>query len=187
MIAPGPGIGESRDDTSLGDRIRKGDRTAENELVTFYSSRVFAVAVVRVHDRQAALELVDDVLMATVTALRVGSVRDTSHLGAFIHGTALNVIHNYLRVRSRIRRTEAVDEEPNTPDLADACERDSDLQELCSCVARLRPGDGRVLSMTLLEGLSPGEIATRLSLSVAVIRQRKSRALKRLKVLLIRH
>jgi RNA polymerase sigma factor (sigma-70 family) len=187
VIAPGPGIGETRDDTSLGDRIREGDRTAENELVTFYSSRVFAVAVVRVHDRQAALELVDDALMATVTALRTGSVRDVSHLGAFIHGTALNVIHNYLRDRSRSRRTESVHDEPTTPDLAVACERDSDLQQLRGFVARLRPGDGLVLSMTLLEGLTPGEIAARLGLSVAVVRQRKSRALKRLKVLLIAH
>jgi RNA polymerase sigma factor (sigma-70 family) len=187
VIAPESGIGEARDDTSLGDRIRKGDRSAENDLVTFYSSRVFAVAIVRVHDRQATLELVDDVLMATVTALRVGSVRDTSHLGAFIHGTALNVIHNYLRIRSRTRRTEAVDEEPNTPDLADACERDSDMRRLRSFIARLRPGDRRVLSMTLLEGLTPGEIAARLRLPVALVRQRKSRALSRLKVLLIAH
>jgi RNA polymerase sigma-70 factor (ECF subfamily) len=170
----------------LGERIRHGDRAAENELVGLYSGRVLAMAMVRVRDREAARELVDDVMMAAVTALRRGTVHDTARLGAFIHGTSLNLVHNYLRARGRMPRVDGSGEEPTTPDLAEACEKDSDMQALRACVERLPKQDQQVLFMSLTEGLKPGEIATRLGLSAGVVRQQKSRALKRLKEMLDR-
>lgn len=184
MIAPESETGGVADDTVLGERIRRGDRAAENELVGLYSGRVLAMAMVRVRDREAARELVDDVMMATVTALRRGTVHDTSRLGAFIHGTALNLVHGHLRARGRMQRDDGSGEEPRTPDLADACEKDSDMESLRACVARLPEQDQLVLFMSLTEGLKPGEIATRLDLSPEVVRQQKSRALKRLKEML---
>lgn len=186
MIAPDSVIQGNSDDTALSERIRQGDRAAENELVAFYSSRVFAMAMARVRDREAARELVDDVMMATVTALRDGTVHDTTRLGAFIHGTALNLIHNHQRVRGRSPRGKPIDDEATAPDLAESCERDSDLQEMRSCVARLSVQDQQVLFMSLNEGLKPGEIATRLGISAEVARQQKSRALKRLKEMMHR-
>jgi RNA polymerase sigma-70 factor (ECF subfamily) len=170
----------------LGERIRHGDRAAENELVGLYSGRVLAMAMVRVRDREAARELVDDVMMAAVTALRRGTVHDTARLGAFIHGTSLNLVHGYLRARGRMPRDDGSGEEPTTPDLAEACEKDSDMQALRACVERLPKQDQQVLFMSLTEGLKPGEIATRLGLPAGVVRQQKSRALKRLKEMLDR-
>jgi len=181
VIAPESEIGGVADDTPLAERIRRGDRAAEDQLIGLYSARVLAMSIVRIRDREAARELVDDIMMATVTALRRGTVRDTARLGAFIHGTALNLIHNHLRARCRMPRTAVLGDESLTPDLAEACEKDSDLQELRSCVDRLSPQDQRVLFLSLSEGLKPGEIATRLGLSADVVRQQKSRALKRLK------
>jgi len=184
VIAPESETGGVADDTVLGERIRRGDRAAENELVGLYSGRVFAMAMVRMRDREAARELVDDVMMATVTALRRGTVHDTRRLGAFIHGTALNLVHGHLRARGRIPRDDGSGEEPMTPDLAEACEKDSDMQALRTCVARLPEQDQQVLFMSLTEGLKPGEIATRLGLPAEVVRQQKSRALRRLKEML---
>jgi RNA polymerase sigma factor (sigma-70 family) len=181
VIAPESGIGGLADDTALSERIRQGDRVAENELVGLYSGRVFAMAMVRVRDREATRELVDDVLMATVTALRRGTVHDTARLGAFIHGTALNLIHNLLRARCRLPRTEVLADESSTPDLAEACEKDSDLEAVRTCVGRLHTRDQQILFMSLAQGLKPGEIAARLGISAEVVRQQKCRALKRLK------
>ena len=181
MIAPESDSAGVADDTPLAERIRHGDRAAENDLVCLYSSRVFAMAMVRVRDREAARELVDDVLMATVTALRRGTVHDTARLGAFIHGTALNLIHNHLRARGRMPWTEVLADESLTPDLAEACEKDSDLEAVRKFVGRLHTRDQQVLFMSLAQGLKPGEIATRLGISAEVVRQQKSRALKRLK------
>jgi RNA polymerase sigma factor (sigma-70 family) len=142
------------------------------------------MAMARVRDREAARELVDDIMMATVTALRRGTVHDTARLGAFIHGTALNLVHNHLRGRGRIPRGEPMDDEAPTPDLAESCEKDSDMQEVRNCVERLSLQDQRVLSMSLTQGLKPGEIATRLGISAETVRQQKSRALKRLREML---
>ena len=181
MITPESDTGGVADDTSLGVRIREGDRAAENELVRLYSGRVFAMAMGRVRDREAARELVDDVMMAAVTALRRGSVHDTARLGAFIHGTAINLIHGHVRARCRIPRGEPLQDEATAPDLAESCERDSDMLAIQTCVARLPRQDQQVLYLSLIEGLKPGEIAARLGLSAEVVRQQKSRALKRLK------
>ena len=43
----------------------------------------------------------------------------------------------------------------------------------------LDPTDRRILLMTLVEGLKPGEIGVRLGLTSEVVRARKSRALKK--------
>ena len=120
-------------------------------------------------------------MMAVVTALRRGSVHDTARLGAFIHGTAINLIHGHVRARCRIPRGEPLQDEATAPDLAESCERDSDMLAIQTCVARLPRQDQQVLYLSLIEGLKPGEIAERLGLSAEVVRQQKSRALKRLK------
>ncbi len=184
MIAPESETGGVAHDALLGERIRQGDRVAENELVGLYSGRVLAMAMVRLRDREAARELVDDVMMATVTALRRGTVHDTSRLGAFIHGTAHNLVRSHLRTRGRMPRDDGTGEEPTTPDLAEACEKDNEMQALRISVKRLPVQDQQVLYMSLTQGLKPGEIATRLGLSAEVVRQQKSRALKRLKEML---
>jgi len=181
VIAQESEIGGVTDDASLAERIRRGDRAAEDSLIGRYAGQVLATAMVRVRDREAARELVDDVMMATVIGLRRGTVHDTARLGAFIHGTTLNLVHNHLRVRCRSPQTETLTDWSPALDSADVCEKDSDLRELRSCMARLRPDDNQILFMSLVDGLHPGEIAARLGLSVGVIRQHKSRALKRLK------
>jgi RNA polymerase sigma factor (sigma-70 family) len=58
------------------------------------------------------------------------------------------------------------------------------MLEIRTCVARLPRQDQQVLFLSLAEGLKPGEIAARLGLSAEVVRQQKSRALKRLKEML---
>lgn len=183
-MTPESGVEGAAGDTALSERIKRGDRAAENELVGLYSGQVFAMAMVRVRDREAVRELVDDVMMATVTAIRRGTVHDTARLGAFIHGTALNLVHSHLRERGRMPRGIGTGEEPMTPDLAESCERDSDLDAVRSCVQRLHVQDQQVLFMSLTEGLKPGEIALRLGISAEVVRQQKCRALKRLKEML---
>jgi RNA polymerase sigma factor (sigma-70 family) len=47
-------------------------------------------------------------------------------------------------------------------------------------IAKLDRDDRAILSMTLVDGLKPGEIAETLRLTSEVVRQRKSRALKKL-------
>lgn len=176
--------GAMSDEESLAERIRSGDRAAENELIRLFSGRTLAMAVVRLRDREAARELVDDVMMAVVTALRRGTVNGTDRLGAFVYGTTINLINNRLRTLSRQPRLEAFDEEPAVPDDGESCDRYSELQLLQRCLARLPAADREVLILSLVDGLKPGEIAARLAISAEAARQQKSRALKKIRDLL---
>jgi len=168
----------AEESASLARRIHRGDRTAEATLVRHYCDCVFAMAVARTHDRDAARELMDDVLMAVIMALRQGSVRDCDHLGGFVHGTAVNTINSYLRRQRHRLTTVALD-----PGLPIRDSRDDyasqDRQRMArDAMALLDEQDRRILLLSLAEGLKPGEIAARLNLSPAVVRQRKCRALR---------
>jgi RNA polymerase sigma-70 factor (ECF subfamily) len=171
-------------DEALASRIRAGDRAAENELVRIYSGRVFAMMIVRLRDRETARELTDDVLMAAVSALRRGSVNGTGKLGAFLHGIAVNLANNHIRSSGRRPRTESLDAKPVPPDQAVDAGDDDDVLAARRAIGRLPPQDQRILLLTLVDGLKPGEIASRLGLSSDVVRQRKSRALHSLREML---
>jgi RNA polymerase sigma-70 factor (ECF subfamily) len=173
--------GATADECSLAERILLGDRSAENELVRRYFGHVLAMASARMRDHEAAREVADDVMMATVTALRAGSVRDVTRLAGFVHGTTVNLIKNRLRSLARVPRMEVMDEELPTADATGSLERDIELDQLRWCLGKLSETDRGILSMSLLEGLKPGEIADRIGSSPEAVRQQKSRALKRVR------
>ena len=183
MLLPRSGMPDplGAPDEELSGRIKQGDRAAENELVRRFSGRVLAMAVVRLRDRETAREIVDDVMMAAVMALRNGTVRDTARLGAYIHGITMNLLRNHLRTQYRTPRTEPISDEEADPRAAESGERDIDMQTVRRCLEQLPLRDRQVLFMTLVNGLKPGEIASRLGLTSDVVRQQKGRALKRLR------
>jgi RNA polymerase sigma factor (sigma-70 family) len=160
----------------LAERIRQGDGSAETELVHAFSHRIFVMGVVRTRDREIARELVQDVLMAVIGALRKGQLQDADKLAAFVHGTARNLINNQLRLQSQRPLLEPLPE-----DLAQACSAeqldDAERMRLVhQALESLGQQDRNILLMTLVEGHKPGEIATALGLTSEVVRTRKLRA-----------
>ena len=172
------------DSEALVRRIGEGERAAEAELVAHYCDCVLAMALARTRDREAARELVDEVLMAVILTLRRGGVRDPSRLSGFVRGTATNVINGYVRASRRSVRTVPLDADFEDPDPVDSYER-LDWQDLAGqALGLLGERDRRILQLSLVEGLKPGEIAARLGLSSIVVRQRKCRALRAIFLLL---
>ena len=164
---------------ALAVRIRAGDAAAEEELVHLFGERLFVMLVARTRDREAARELVQDVLVAVLRALRNGHLREGERLSAYIHGTARNLVNNYFRQRSRQPVVVPLD-----PDLFPTCSYDEfESTEKLSLVGRalerLDTKDRRILRLSLVEGLKPSEIALHLGLTPEVVRARKSRALKK--------
>jgi len=140
------------DCAELARRIRDGDRAAEARFARLYCDCVFAMALARTRDRR--------------------------HLGGFVHGTAINTINAYFRRRSRLPRTIALDPTLAAGDATDECEAHDRRRTVRAAMAPLDARDRRILQLSLAEGLKPGEIAARLSLSSVVVRQRKCRALR---------
>jgi RNA polymerase sigma factor (sigma-70 family) len=180
MTATHPASAETPE--GLAARVAGGDAEAENELVRLFRPRVLAMLSARTHDREAAGELCNDVLMAVVSALRGRRVQHLDRLAGFVLGTARNVANSHLRAQ-RLRPAA----EPLPEDLAeepglDAVEQRERSEHLRRTLARLAPLDRCILDLVVVDGRRSAEVAARLGLSPEVVRARKSRALRRLGV-----
>ena len=169
--------------SELAARILSGDRSAENELVLMFAPKVLAMLIARTRDREASRDLLQEVLLAVIQALRSGQLRDPSKVAGFIHGIARNMVGSHLRRRGRDKR-----EDPLTPDIARVAAHD--LQSEVENAARedlirqslelLEPVDREILLATMVDNQKPGQIASRTGMNSELVRQRKSRAIKKI-------
>ncbi len=164
---------------TLAERIRRGDAAAEEELIQRFSGRVFALAFARTRDREAARDLQQEALWAVLRALREGVLRDADKLAAFVSGTARNLTNNYLRTRTRASREDPLPADVASANAGDPAENSQRIEHVRAALRVLDPIDRRILLLTLLKGLKPGEIAAQVKLANEVVRQRKSRAIRR--------
>ena len=171
---------QPEDLTSLAERIRQNDPTAESDLIRIFQRPVFVMLVTRTRDSEAARDLTQEVLLAVLKALRNGQLRAAEKLSAFVHGTARNLANNYLRTRLQNPR-----ELPLDPDLPLAAPEGKTLQDeerssiVQRAIQRLEPLDRKILLMTLVDGWKPGKIALELALTPEAVRARKSRAVRK--------
>ncbi|HET7698351.1 MAG TPA: sigma-70 family RNA polymerase sigma factor [Vicinamibacterales bacterium] len=164
---------------ALVERIRAGDVSAEETLVRIFRDRVAFFAIARTRDPEAARDLTQDVMLAVVRALRSGQLRDADRLGGFVHGTARNLINGYLRDRSRLKE-DPIDAALSVTGTSEAADNDRERATLVRrALGALSSIDRKILWLTLVEGLKPGEIAARLGLTSEAVRTRKSRAVKK--------
>ena len=164
---------------TLADRIRCGDAAAEEELIQRFSGPVFALAFARTRDREAARDLQQETLRAVLQALRDGALRDAGKLAAFVSGTARNLTNNYIRTRNRSSREDPLPADVASLDAGDPAEDSQRLEQVRSALRVLGPIDREILLLTLVKGMKPGEIAVQVRLTSEVVRQRKSRAIRR--------
>jgi RNA polymerase sigma-70 factor, ECF subfamily len=168
------------EEVALAVRIQGGDTRAEGRLAELYNKRIFVMALARTRDREVARDLTQDVLMAVLQALRNGQVREPERLTAFVYGTARNLVNNYFRSRAQQAEFESLSEDlavAGTGDRPETAERASMVHGL---LRRVDTIDRKILLMTLVEGYKAEEVAYQLHLSSDTVRQRKSRALKKI-------
>ena len=172
----------AEEQASLVGRIRAGDEDAETRLVELFARPVRAMVSVRAGRKLDAEDLTQEVLMAAITALRRGQLRDVDRLGAFVAGIARNVINN------RLRSAQAAPLEPlgnhehaHVADLRDEMARRERAAVARHALDDLSADDRRILVLTLLDGWRSSQVAARLGVTEEVVRARKSRALRRLK------
>ncbi len=134
----------------------------------------------RTRDPAAAEDLAQEILLACLEALRGGHVKSPEHLGAFVHGTARNLVNNYFR--SRARRPVEVslpDSLPCDPP-ADAVEEEERQGAIRDALSRLGERDRAILRMRFVDGLEAAKIASELGMRPDAVRARQSRAIKKL-------
>lgn len=161
-------------------RILAGDRQAETELVQFFGPRVFAILCARTHDREASRDLLHDAIIGILKVLREGGIREPEKLPAFVASVARNIANTHLRGQARARLSEPLEDDLAAPaggDLAEAAERQAQVRK---GLLQLDPADREILTRILAGGQKLTLIAQRMGMSPEAVRQRKSRALKKM-------
>ena len=167
----------SEQQIDLAERILAGDRDAESELVRYFSPRILAMLCARTRDREASRDLLHDVLITVIRALRKGQLRQLDRLAAFIQGTARNMAQSY--ARSSFTREQPLDDEPPAVQAQDTVEETQRGELVRRALLELHSTDREILMRTLVQGQKPGLIAQTLGMDSVVVRQRKSRATRR--------
>jgi RNA polymerase sigma factor (sigma-70 family) len=167
------------DETRLAERMARGEAGAEDEFAARFQRRVFALLCGRLRDPDAARDLAQDTLLTCLRALRGRALRDPDKLEGFVFGTARHHARNYLRRLARRGTTEPLNERSAWFAPADQVETTEQYEALQEAVTRLCPIDRRILFLAEVEGRSSACIAAELGLSPAAVRQRKTRAEKR--------
>jgi RNA polymerase sigma factor (sigma-70 family) len=167
------------DARALVERIGRGDQAAEETLFQLFHPRVVAFVQMRASDRDLAEEIGQEAILAVLCALRQGQLRQAELLASYVYGTARNLLNDRIRRRAREKTTSL--ELHAEPMQASVDFEEDERQELARrAIQELEPADRRILLMTLVDGCKPGEIASKMRMSSEVVRQRKSRALKKI-------
>src|SRR5262245_26259809 len=168
-------------DAELVDRIGAGDAAAETELCRRMSRRIHLYGLRHLRDPYAAEDLVQQVLITTLEALRAGRLREPSKLASFVLGmcrmTVLDLRRGSQRKQRLLEQFAAelpTDASWSTPQL------DGDL--LRSCVQNLKERERAVVVMSFYDEQTAADVATFLSVSEANVRVIRHRALHQLRL-----
>jgi RNA polymerase sigma-70 factor (ECF subfamily) len=168
------------DNDRLVQAIQEGDREAEHAFAERYLRPVKAMLLARSRNPDLAADVLQDVMMDAITALRRGQLREPAKLSSFVIGIARNRLNNHYR--SSVRQPESLEFPDLLPDSSSNAEK-LEAQEretlAMDAISTLDPIDKTILQMTLVDGLKPGVIAERLKLNPDMVRQRKLRATRR--------
>ncbi len=170
----------AREKEQLVAAIVGGDHEAERAFAQHYLRPVKAMLLARTRNPDLAGDLLQDVMIEAICALRRGQLREPSKLSSFVIAIARNVLNSHFR--GEVRRPASLELPDNLPDLSTNANQVEDRERealALRAIASLEPLDKSILQMTLIDGLKPGVIAERLRLNPDVVRQRKLRATRR--------
>lgn len=170
----------ARENELLVGAILSGDRDAEQAFAQRFMRPVKVMLMARSRNPDVVPDLLQDVMIEVICALRRGQLREPAKLPAFVAAVARNVLNNHFR--GSARQPESLELPDDLPDLSTISNKFEDRERetrAMAAISNLEPLDKTILQMTLVDGLKPGVIAERLRLNPDVVRQRKLRATRR--------
>ncbi|HEY7139872.1 MAG TPA: sigma-70 family RNA polymerase sigma factor [Methylomirabilota bacterium] len=172
------------DDAELARRIVDGRPeqadAAEAELARRFAPRIRLFGLRRLRDEAAAQDLVQEVLVTTLEALRAGRIRQPERLASFVLGACRMTIVNLRRGERRRARLLAQFAHDLAPAPAPSAGAAVDGHRLADCLERLPARDRTVVALTFYLERSADEIARELGTSPGNVRVLRHRALARL-------
>jgi RNA polymerase sigma-70 factor, ECF subfamily len=198
-----PSIPIERDDAAdreLVERSRKGDHNAFRQIFERYRRRAYALALGVVHDKDAALDVVQDAFLRAHRAL--DGFEGTASVYTWLYRIVMNVAIDYTRKRARqptVDYDDAVahleeDSPADTMALVPQLARGDPAKELArreirekidEALGKLSPNHRAVLVMREVDGLSYEEMAKVMKCSKGTIMSRLFHARKNMQKLLL--
>jgi len=166
-------------DAELVPRIAAGDREAEAEMCLRMAPRIRLYGLRHLRSPAAADDLVQQVLMKVLEALRAARLREPDKLAPFVLGTCRMTV---VEQRRSTRRQETllamfgsdlVPAPPPAPRLDD--------RQLAHCVQALKERERTVIVMAFYDEQTAGETARLLGTSDANVRVIRHRAIRQLR------
>jgi len=169
-----------RNDADLVRRIECQDGEAEAELFRRMAPRIRLYGLRHLRDSHLADDLVQQVSIAMLEALRAGRLRDAEKLTSFVLGTCRMTV---LDLRRNRQRKDRLLEQFGADLLAPAPPPAPrlDRERLAHCVQRLRERERAVIVMTFYDEQTGAEVARFLGASEANVRVIRHRAMDRLR------
>lgn len=168
-------------DAELARRIGSGgDREAEGELFRRMAPRIRLYGLRHLREEQAAQDLVQQVIITAIEALRKGRLRELERLSSFVLGTCRMTVLELRRSAQRKQRLLAqygadfeTTVQPSLPHL--------DREHLTRCVQSLKERERAVVLMTFYAEQSGTQVAVALGMSEANVRVIRYRAIDQLR------
>lgn len=174
----------------LGDRIRRGDREAFDELCRSRYASLISYARIFL-DGHSAEDVVQDVLFALWQ--KRGEIREGKDVQPWliscVHNRCVNILERRKRRRSfenwyreRIDSLLARHLAPDTNPVMAKVYNNELGRSLDEAIAQLPPRCGEIFRLSFIENLSGREISERLGISVSTVENQINIALKRLRL-----
>jgi RNA polymerase sigma-70 factor, ECF subfamily len=166
-------------DGDLAPRIVEGDREAEAELCRRMGRRIWLYGLRHLRSSSAADDLVQQVLVKVLEALRAARLREPDKLAHFVLGTCRMVVLELRRTSQRqeeLLATFGRDLAPAPPSVPRLDDR-----QLARCVQALKERERSVVVMTFYDDQTAAETARFLGTSETHVRVIRHRALQQLR------
>lgn len=177
-------------DDLLIDRIKAGDMSAYNEMVTRYYDRIFARVSQLLKNKQDAEEVTQDAFIRAHRGLE--NFRGDASFSTWLYQIATNLAHNRYWYWFRRKRDQSISiDQPLTDDgsmtlenvmackgesPADAAVTQEFVDRVSECMQGLNEKHKEVLILRNVKNLSYDEIACQLDISVGTVKSRIARA-----------
>lgn len=185
LVLISPGMSPDGTDAELARQIAAADgdaRRAEAALYSRFARSIELYGRRHLGSEAAAQDLVQQVVLRVLEALRAGRLGNPASLASFVLGTCRNVSWDMRRAELRAQKLEQGGPEgvpvPHRVELEPLDERD--VVQLFGCMNGLREREARVVRMSFWEERTAEEIGERLGASAGNVRVIRHRALAQL-------
>jgi RNA polymerase sigma-70 factor (ECF subfamily) len=166
-------------DADLALRVGRGDQEAEAEVCRRMTPRIQLYGLRHLRSPAAADDLVQQVLLTLLEALRAGRLREADKLPHFVLGTCRMTVIGLRRSARRQERLLAEFGSDLIPDQSPAPQLDD--AQLARCVQALKERERSVVVMTFYDEQTAAKTASFLGTSEANIRVIRHRAIRQLR------